>query len=128
MWLNGANGQPLIIVYFHGPDSWHRTKWEFAVATGKPGWIELTSKQVKLRLWLDPDTGEAQVQSDKVYIQDANTYLVLHVLDAKQQRVVALGVLDLPASPAAPASVLLLRGHPELVEKMKKVIADAPGG
>jgi len=128
MWLTAPGGKPLIMVYFHGPENWHKTRWEFSSQWSKRGWAQLTSRQVNLRIWLDADTGQAQVQSQRVNIRDANTYLTLHVVDAKRQQVVPLGILDLPMSTDSPPSVLLLRRHPELVEKMKEAIAHAGGG
>lgn len=130
MWLAAPSGQPLVMVYLHGPEGWHNAEWKFSskFEKGMPGWAELTSEKAKLRIWLDADSGQAQVQSQKVSVREANTYLVLHVVDAKRQKVVPMGLLDLPRSTGEPASVLLIRGNPELVEKMKKVIADAAGG
>jgi len=53
------------MVYFHGPDEWHHTKWRVAskFEKGKPGWAELQSEKVTLRLSLNVETAEAGVQS-----------------------------------------------------------------
>ena len=29
VWLNGEDGAPLIMVYYHGPAQWHDTHWTF---------------------------------------------------------------------------------------------------
>ena len=129
LWLAAPTGEPLIMAYFHGPKDWHKTKWKFDSKFSKdlPGWAELTSEKAKLRVWLDRDSGQAEVQSEKVNVRDANVYLVLNVTDSKSQRVVPLGVFDLPKSTDEPASVSLLRANPKLVEKMTKAIAGGAG-
>ncbi len=65
MWLAGSDHRPLLMVYFHGPDEWHNTKWRVAskFEKGKPGWAELQSEKVTLRLSLNVETAEAGVQS-----------------------------------------------------------------
>ena len=129
LWLAAPSGEPLIMVYFHGPKDWHKTKWKFDSKFSKdlPGWAALTSENAKLRVWLDRDSGQAEVQSEKVNIHDANVYLVLNVTDVKNQRVVPLGVFELPKSTDEPASVSLLRANPKLVEKMTKTITGKAG-
>jgi hypothetical protein len=130
IWLAAPGGQPLIMVFFHGPEGWHKTKWKVSskFEKGMPGWVELTSEKATLRVSLDAVSGQAQVQSDKVVLSEANTYLVLNVLDAKRQRVVPLGILNLPASTTDPASVVLLNGNPELGTRIEKLIAGTAGG
>jgi hypothetical protein len=129
LWLTSPASLPLIIVYFHGPEGWHKTHWEISAKfeMGKPGWVDLTSEKAKLHVWLDLDTGQAEVQSEKVSLRDANTYLVLDVIDSKRQKVIPLGVMNLPKSTAEPASILLLRDNPGLAEKIQKEIANAAG-
>ena len=129
MWLSAPSGQPLIMVYFHGPEGWHKAEWKVSskFEKGMPGWGELSSEKVKLRIWLDADTGQAEVQANKVNVHGANTYLVLHTDDLKNQKVVSLGKYDLPKSAGDPASVLLLRQNPELFQRLQKEIADAAG-
>jgi len=39
---------------------------------------------------------------------------------AVPQKIISLGVFDLPASKDQPASVLLLRANPELMERINK--------
>jgi hypothetical protein len=45
MWLAGPDHRPLVMVYFHGPEEWHNTKWKVdsKFEKGKPGWAELQS-------------------------------------------------------------------------------------
>jgi hypothetical protein len=126
MWLGGADGRPVIMAYFHGPEGWHQTKWstdgKFEVE--KAGWAEFRAEAITLRLWLDPKTGDTEVQSEKFNIAANNTFLVVHAGDkGRAQRVVPLGFFQMPDSADEPPSVLLLRTSPELVERMKKEIS-----
>ena len=77
MWLAGPDHRPLLMVYFHGPEEWHNTKWKVdsKFEKGKPGWAELQSEKVTLRLWTNTETGEAEVQSSKFKINESNTFL-----------------------------------------------------
>jgi hypothetical protein len=130
MWLAAPGGRPLIMVYFYGPAGWHNTEWKTSskFEKGMPGWAEYTTAKARQRIWLDADSGKAEVQAEKVNIQEANTYLVLHMTEkADLQRVVPLGKFDLPRSRDDPASVILLGEHPELVDKIKKVTGAAGG-
>src|SRR5438309_726719 len=78
MWLAGPDRHPLLMVYFHGPDDWHNTKWKVAskFEKGKPGWAEFQSEKATLRLSMNAETGEAEVQSGKFKISESNTFLV----------------------------------------------------
>jgi hypothetical protein len=80
MWLAGPDHRPLLMVYFHGPEEWHNTKWKIdsRFEKGKPGWAELQSDKVTLRLSMNTETGDAEVQSGKFKINESNTFLVLH--------------------------------------------------
>ena len=123
MWLAGPDHRPLLMVYFHGPKDWHNTKWKVAskFEKGRPGWAEFESEKVTLRLSVNTETGEAEVQSGKFKISESNTFLVLHAGEpAVPQKIISLGVFDLPASKDQPASVLLLRANPELMERINK--------
>lgn len=126
MWLAGPDRRPLIMVYFHGPDDWHNTKWKIdsKFEKGKPGWAELQSEKITLRLSLDADTGEAGVQSSSFKIAENNTFLVLHAGESSiPMKLIPLGVFDLPASKDQPASVLLLRSNPELLDRINREAA-----
>ena len=123
VWLDGPDHRPLLMVYFHGPDGWHNTQWKFGskFEKGKPGWAELRSEKATLRLSLNTETGEAEVQSGRFKISESNTFLVLHTGEPSiPQRIIPLGVLNLLASKDQPASALLLRENPELMERIKK--------
>jgi hypothetical protein len=114
------------MVYFHGPEEWHNTKWKVdsRFEKGKPGWAELQSEKTTLRLSMDTETGGAEVQSGKFKIADSNTFLVLHAGEPSvPQKIIPLGVFDLPASKDQPASVLLLKANPELIERINKEAA-----
>jgi hypothetical protein len=126
MWLAGPDHRPLIMVYFHGPDEWHNTKWKVdsKFGKGKPGWAELQSEKVTLRLSMNSETGEAEVQSGKFKISESNTFLVLHTGEPSvSQKIISLGIFDLPASKDQPASVLLLQANPQLMERINREAA-----
>ncbi len=126
MWLAGPDHRPLLMVYFHGPEEWQNTKWKVdsKFEKGKPGWAELQSEKATLRLSMNTETGEAGVQSSKFKISESNTFLVLHVGESLvPQKIISLGVFDLPASKNQPASVLLLETNPELVKRIDKEVA-----
>jgi hypothetical protein len=126
MWLAGPDHRPRIMVYFHGPEEWHNTKWKVdsKFEKGKPGWAELQSEKVTLRLSMNTETGEAEVQSGKFKISESNTFLVLHTGEPSvPQKIISLGIFDLPASKDQPASVLLLRANPQLMERTNKEAA-----
>lgn len=126
MWLAGPDHRPLLMVYFHGPEEWHNTKWKVdsKFEKGKPGWAELQSEKATLRLSVDTETGGAEVQSGKFKISESNTFLVLHAGEPSvPQKIIPLGVFDLPASKDQPASVLLLKANPDLMERINKEAA-----
>jgi hypothetical protein len=126
MWLAGPDHRPLLMVYFHGPDEWHNTKWKIGskFEKGEPGWAELQSEKATLRLSMDTDTGAAEVQSGKFKISESNTFLVLHAGEPSvTQKVIPLGVFNLPASKDEPASVLLLKANPELMDRINREAA-----
>lgn len=126
MWLAGPDHRPLIMVYFHGPEDWHNTKWKVdsKFEKGKPGWAELQSEKTTPRLSMNTETGEAEVQSRKFKISESNTFLVLHTGEPSvPQKIISLGIFDLPASKDQPASVLLLRANPQLMERINKEAA-----
>jgi hypothetical protein len=126
MWLAGPDHRPLLMVYFHGPEDWHNTKWKVdsKFEKGKPGWAELQSEKATLRLSMNTETGEAEVQSGKFKIGESNTFLVLHEGEPSvPQKIIPLGVFDLPASKDQPAAVLLLKANPELMERINKEAA-----
>jgi hypothetical protein len=128
MWLAGPDHRPLLMVYFHGPEEWHNTKWKVdsKFEKGKPGWAELQSEKATLRLSMDTETGEAEVQSGKFKISESNTFLVLHAGETSvPQKIIPLGVFDLPLSKDQPAPVLLLNANPQLMERINKAVAAA---
>lgn len=130
MWLSAPDRQPLIMVYFHGREGWHKTEWKISskFETGAPGWAEFTSDTAKQRIWLDPETGQAEIQTAKFNTHEANTFLALHMGETSDnQKVIPMGIFNLPKSTDEPASVLLLRASPELVEKIKGATVNGAG-
>ena len=128
MWLAAADHRPLVMAYFDGPNGWHNTEWKVASKFGKvnPGWAELQSKKATLRLSMNEETGEAGVQSETFKISESNTFLVLHTGDlSTQQKVIPLGVFELPASKDQPASVMLIRANPSLMQRIDREVAAA---
>lgn len=126
MWLAGSDKRPLVMAYFHGPDGWHNTQWKIAskFEKGKPGWAELRSDKATLRLAVNAETGEAEVQTDTFKLSENNTFLVLHIGESSiRQKVIPLGVFDLLATKDKPASVMLIRANPALMERISKETA-----
>jgi len=123
LWLAGADRRPLLMVYFHGPDDWHKTLWKMdsKFEKGKPGWAALQSENATLRVEINPETMEVRVQSGKFNINESNTFLVLHMGELLvPHKIISLGVFDLPPSNDKPSSLLLLQAHPELIERINK--------
>jgi len=128
MWLAGPDRRPLLMVFFHGPDEWHNTQWKVdsKFEKGKPGWAELRSEKATLRLSLNTETGEAEVQSRDFKVSVNNTFLVLHTGEpSTQPTIIPLGVFDLPASKDQPAPILLLQANPELMERINREVASS---
>ena len=123
LWLAETDRRPLLMVYFHGPDDWHKTLWKMdsKFEKGKPGWAELHSENATLRVEINPETKEARVQCGKYTINKSNTFLVLHMGELLvPQKIIPLGVFDLPLSNDKPSALLLLQAHPELIERINK--------
>ena len=123
LWLAGSDGRPLLIVYFHGPRGWHKTQWkiDFKLENASPGWVQLGSENVTERIDVYPETWEVAIQAVKFNVRQSNTFLVLHTGELLvPQKVIPLGVFNLPTSTDKPASVLLLRTHLELAERIDK--------
>lgn len=126
VWLAAPDHRPILMVYFHGPDGWHNAQWKFAskFEKGKPGWAELQSEKATLRLSMNTDTGEAGVQSATFKIAESNTFLVLHTGEPSiPQKIIPLGLFELLASKDQPASVMLIRANPALMERINKEAA-----
>src|SRR5438552_6031056 len=64
VWLNGEDGKPLIMVYYHGPTQWHDTHWTFdsQFTQEAVGWQEFKSDRATLRFLVDLGAGRAEVQ------------------------------------------------------------------
>jgi len=123
LWLAGPDQRPRLMVYFTGPDDWHKTLWNMdsKFEKGKPGWAELRSEVATLHLEIDPETGQARVQRKKFNIRTSNTFLVLHMGELLiPHTIIPLGVFELPTSDDNPASLLLLHAHPELAERINR--------
>ena len=126
MWLAGPDRRPLLMAYFHGPEGWHDTEWKVdsKFEKGKPGWAEFKSAKARQRLWLDTETGKAEVQSSEFNINKSNTFLILHMGEPSvRQEIIPLGVFELPQSKDEPASVLLLRASPNLADRIRKEVS-----
>jgi hypothetical protein len=122
LWLSGPHRHPILLVYFCGPNDWHKTLWNInsRFDKGKLGWAELQSENVTLRLEFDAETGEARVQSSEFKIGEKNVFLVLYTGELLvPQKIIPLGLFDLPRSNGQPASILLLQAHPELMARIK---------
>lgn len=123
LWLSGSDGRPLIMVFFSGPKGWYETQWnvDFKFDDGKPGWAQLRSENVTVRVDVNPETWEVAIQASKFSVRQSNTFLVLHTGELLvPQKVIPVGVFDLPPSTDKPASLLLLRAHLELEERIEE--------
>src|SRR5215831_16802997 len=80
LWLAGADGRPLLMVYFLGPRDWYETQWniDFKFKAGQPGGVELRSENVTVRVDVYPETREVAIQAIKFSVRQSNTFLVLH--------------------------------------------------
>lgn len=126
MWLAGPDHRPLVMAYFQGPNGWHDAQWKVdsKFEKGKPGWAQLKSERATLRLSIDTETGEAEVQSSKFKVMENNTFLILHMGEASNtQKIIPLGVYGLIPSQDQPASILLLKAHPELAQRLNEEVA-----
>lgn len=125
LWLNGDAGKPLVMVYFHGRDGWHKAQWNESSEVEKTGWawVELTSPKVRLRISLNTNTRDLEIQNSKSNLQASNTFLVLHIDERPENQVVIpLGIFEMPVSGNNPSSVDLLSGNPALVEAIRKAL------
>jgi hypothetical protein len=125
LWLNGDAGKPLVMVYFQGRDGWPKAPWNTNSEVEKTGWawVELTSPKVRLRISLNTESQELEIQNSKSNLRTSNTFLVLHVDESPEKQVVIpLGVFDMPMSGDDPSSISLLSSHPALVEAIKKAL------
>ena len=123
LWLAAPDHRPRLMVYFTGPEDWHKTLWNMdsKFEKGKPGWAELRSEVATLHLEIDPETGKAGVQREEFNIRTSNTFLVLHMGELLiPHKIIPLGVFELPKSDRKPASLLLLQAHPELKERINR--------
>ncbi len=130
MWLAAPDHHPLVMAYFQGPNGWHDTQWKVdsKFEKGKPGWAELRSETTTLRLSMDTETGEVEVQSRKFKVTESNTFLILHMGEpSTAQKIVPLGVYNLLPSAGQPASILLLKAHPELAQRLNEEVAASQG-
>src|ERR1700693_3401290 len=124
VWLNGENGDPVIMVYYHGPPSWSDRHWDFNFQFDKEvGLHEYKSPDLTLRVRVDLGAGRAEVQHKSFSLAQNNTFLVVHTTDA-QQRVIPLGHHKLLKTAQNPAAVMLLDSD----KSLKKRIHSAAGG
>ena len=119
-WLLREDGKPLVIAYYHGPGRWHDTPWrvDSRFTQSAVGWAELKSAKATLRLRLDLNAGQVEVQRKKFSLAQNNTFLITHTTDA-QQTVIPLGHHDLPKSGASPAAVLFLEADKSLRRRIE---------
>ena len=123
LWLAAPDRRPLLMAYFCAPRGWQRGTWNLNSSFEKErrGWVELQSETVNLRLEIDTDAGEIEVQSDKFKLQENNTFLVLQGPELLvSPKIIPLGKFDLRRSDRHAASVRLLREHPELIKRINK--------
>ena len=74
---------------------------------------------------MNVETGEEGVQTGTFKASDGNTFLVLHTADARvPEKIIPLGTYELLPSKDQPASVLLLQSNPEIMERIKRKVAE----
>ncbi len=124
-WLLGADGKPLVVVYYHGPTQWHDTQWKIdsQFTNSALGWGELKSAKATLHVRVDLGAGRVEVQQKSFSLAQNNTFLVLHATDGQQQ-VIPLGRHTLLKSAQSPAAVMLL----ETDKTLRTRIQNATGG
>ena len=122
MWLLGATSdeksQPLVLVYFTGPEDWHRGKWESKI----DGKVEeddrvsyrLTSATATLEIALTPDRKNVSVQGREFSLSQANVFVVKKANDPAKQQVETVGRLELPAGSEEPLAVAVLKANPRI--------------
>ena len=123
LWLAAPDRRPLLMVYFCAPHGWRSATWNLnsSFEKSKQAWVELQSETANLRLEIDMDTGEIEVQSGKFKIQENNTFLVLQGPELLvSPKIIPLGKFDLRRSNKHAASVRLFREHPELIARINK--------
>jgi hypothetical protein len=123
MWLSASDGRPLLMAYFTGVAGWHHVSWKMSSSFNRskpaPGWVEFKSDKIRQRLWLDGQTGEAEVQTTRFNLRENNTFVIVSTdKGSGGEKIVPLGVFSLPKSGAQPASVLLLKANPELNDRI----------
>ena len=120
VWLNGENGNPVIMVYYHGPPSWADRHWDFNFQFDKEvGLHEYKSPDLTLHVRVDLGAGRAEVQQKSFSLAQNNTFLVVHTTDA-QQRVIPLGHHKLLKTGQNPAEVMLLDSDKALKKRIEK--------
>lgn len=126
LWLNGASGKPLVMVYCCGKKGWLDAKWDSSSKVEPSGWawFQLTSPATTLRVRLNLESRQLEVQGSTSNLGAANTFLVLHADERpERQRILALGTFEMPVAGNDPASLALLTQHPSLVGRIREAIA-----
>jgi hypothetical protein len=119
VWINGENGDPVVMVYYHGPANWSDRHWDFNFQYDKDiGLHEYKSPDLTLRVRVDLGTGRAEVQDKLFSLAQNNTFLVVHTTDA-QRRVIPLGHHNLLKTAQNPASVMLLDSDKSLKKRIE---------
>jgi hypothetical protein len=121
MWINGKNGNPVIMVYYHGPPNWADRHWDFNFSFDDEKQIgvhEYKSSDLTLRVRVDLGAGRAEVQGERFSLAQNNTFLVVHTTDA-QQRVIPLGHHKLLKTGQNPAAVMLLDSDKALKKRIE---------
>lgn len=128
MWLlrtdTDSKPLPMLLVYFTGTQGWHNRAWESKfdgnIKEESRTNYRLVSQDVVLEIAIAEDKKTVWVQGQEFKIEQSNVYVVKNAdKGSSKEKVEALGVFDLPYSSDQPLAVLILRNHPELVQKLK---------
>src|SRR6266404_219173 len=76
VWLNGEDGDPVVMVYYHGPPNWSDRHWDFNFQFDHDvGVHEYKSPNLTLRVVVDLHAARAEVQHKSFSLTQNNTFL-----------------------------------------------------
>ncbi len=121
MWILGEKideePQPLVLVYFTGPEDWHQRSWQskFSGNTKNEHRIihKLLSPPVALEIEVTIDRKHVLIQGKEYTLLDSNVFVVKGANDPQTQQIESLGKYTLPVGSKAPLAISALEENPE---------------
>gem|GEM_PF-2339278 len=121
MWVLGekidGKPQPLVLVYFTGPEDWHKRRWEskFSGNSKKDHRItyKLLSPPVALEIEVTTDRKHVLIQNKEYALLENNVFIVKGANDPQTQQIQSLGKFPLPVGSKAPLAITALEEYPE---------------